>query len=349
MQPRHLPVAPGSILDGKYRILDEVLGVGSMGVVVAALHVPLDRRVAIKFMLPEIAKSGEAAIRFLLEARAASKVGGEHATHVLDAGRLEGSGLPYTVMERVDGPTLAELLRRMGFLEVDTAVDFVLQACEGLSFAHASGIVHRDLKPENLILFTRSDGRRLIKIVDFGISKAGGKGARLVAKELDFLGSPAYMSPEQIVMPDDVDARSDIWSIGVTLYELVSGRLPFPAASVGQVCANVLARAPRPLREVRPDVPVQLETIILKCLQKKRDDRFPNVATLAEALRALGLERRERSLLPAAEPLGSALVDIDVKSTRRTEPAPERALEPARASGSPRRRKARMLTFRCRS
>jgi serine/threonine-protein kinase len=348
-----LPLAAGTVIDGKYRILDEVLGMGSTGIVVAALHVPLDRRVAIKFMLPEVARNGEAAIRFLLEARTASKVEGDHAARVLDAGRLEGSGLPYMVMERVDGPNLAELLRREGFLPVDTAVDFILQACDALSRAHACGIVHRDFKPENVVLSARRDGSPCLKLLDFGIAKALETDAELPLKtQLDVAGSPAYMSPEQMLAPGNVDARTDIWSLGVTLYELLNGQLPFGNPNIIRLCANVLVGTPRPIRQDRADLPVELETIVLKCLEKERENRFPSVAALADALRSfaagrsgdrtgehLRLDARALASLAAARIAAATELELganelDLRKTRKTTaPRHERKARSPRTSG----------------
>ena len=193
-------VREGEILAGKYRV-DKVLGVGGMGVVVAAYHIELDQRVAIKFLLPEVLDHGEAVARFAREARAAVKIKSEHVAKVTDVGKLE-NGAPYMVMEFLDGSDLSQWLTQRGALPVEQACEFVLQACEAIAEAHALGIVHRDLKPGNLFVIRRADGVLSVKVLDFGISKtASGPGsgsAGAMTKTSALMGSPLYMSPEQM-------------------------------------------------------------------------------------------------------------------------------------------------------
>src|SRR5687768_2291671 len=200
-------VREGDILVGKYRV-ERVLGLGGMGVVVAAQHLGLDQRVAIKFLFPEAFSHPEALLRFDREARAAAKIKSEHVARVTDVGTLE-NGAPYMVMEYLEGEDLAEYLRREGALRVEEAVQLVLQACEAIDEAHKLGIVHRDLKPANLFCIQKADGSRTIKVLDFGISKLthsvpATRGMAMTGASA-MMGSPLYMSPEQMRSPRTVD------------------------------------------------------------------------------------------------------------------------------------------------
>ncbi|MBX3188496.1 MAG: protein kinase [Labilithrix sp.] len=269
------PVLPGETIAAKYKI-ERVLGQGGMGVVVAARHLELDERVAIKFLVGE---PSEAAVdRFLREARAAAKVKGEHVCRVFDFGRLE-SGEPYIVMEHLEGTDLARKLEREGHQPPDVVVGWVVEACDALAEAHALGIVHRDLKPANVFLANRPDGSTVAKVLDFGISKL--PRAEAMTRTAATMGSPAYMSPEQMESSRDVDARSDVWSIGVMMYELLAGAPPFVGESMVQLALMVREREPKPLEG---DLPEGLSFVVMKCLAKKPEDRFESVAELASAL-----------------------------------------------------------------
>ncbi|HWO21734.1 MAG TPA: serine/threonine-protein kinase [Kofleriaceae bacterium] len=270
----------GDVLAGKYRV-DKILGLGGMGMVVAATHLELEQTVALKFMLPAALESPEASARFMREARAAGKLTSEHICRVTDVGRFD-SGAPYIVMEYLEGYDLGTMLKRRGPLRVSSAVDYILQACEGMAEAHAQGIVHRDLKPDNLYLASRADGGHIIKVLDFGISKASVTG--IATQTGDVLGSPAYMAPEQMRATKDVDARADVWSIGIVLYQLLTGRLPFGGDSLPTLCMSVLNDEPVPPEEIRHDLPAGLSHVILRCLAKNRDDRYSDVGDLAAAL-----------------------------------------------------------------
>jgi serine/threonine-protein kinase len=276
------PVHEGEILAGKYRV-DRVLGEGGMGVVVAARHLSLDEPVAIKFLLPEVMQNAEAVERFQREARAAIKIKSEHVVRVMDVGTLE-TGAPYMVMELLQGSDLSNLLGARGPLPVPEACDFVLQGCEAIADAHALGIVHRDLKPANLFLTHRTDGSTCMKVLDFGISKTTSPGQMSMTKTTAVMGSPLYMSPEQMASSRNVDMRADIWSIGAILYELLTARPPFMGDTLPEVCSAIIQGTPPPMREVRPDVPEKLEHVILKCMAKDRAQRWQNVAELAAAL-----------------------------------------------------------------
>jgi serine/threonine-protein kinase len=276
----------GTMLADKYRV-ERVLGRGGMGVVVAATHVELDQRVALKFLLPEAMESVEVVERFAREARAAVKIESEHVARVIDVGKLE-NGLPYMVMEYLNGRDMAALLDEQIKLSIDDALEYVLQACEAIAQAHALGIIHRDLKPANLFVTNRADGTTSIKVLDFGISKVSLAGASSAEMNLTqtaaIMGSPTYMSPEQMRASRDVDPRADIWALGVILYELLSGQPPFMGATMPELCASILKDAPEPLRAMRPDVPEALETAIMRCLDKNPAGRFANVAELTNAI-----------------------------------------------------------------
>lgn len=275
------PVQVGDILVDKYRV-ERVLGAGGMGVVVAATHLQLEEPVAIKLMLPEAARSSEAGQRFLREARAAVKIKSEHVARVTDVGTLP-SGAPYMVMEHLTGRDLADALAADGPLPPAVAAEYVLQACEALAEAHAAGIVHRDLKPPNLFLTHRADGSPCIKVLDFGISKfTTSKASELKTKTSAVMGSPLYMSPEQLRSARDVDARSDIWALGAVLYELLTGVPPFDAETIPQLLMMIIEAPTPPLG--RPDVPPALEAVVRRCLEKDRDRRYQHVGELAEAL-----------------------------------------------------------------
>jgi serine/threonine-protein kinase len=275
----------GKTLAGKYRI-DGVIGVGGMGFVLAATHLHIDEPVAVKLLYTSFATNQEIVKRFIREAKAARKIKSEHVVRVLDVDTLE-NGVPYIVMEHLQGQDLEAILRRMGRQPIATALDVILQATEALAEAHVQKMVHRDLKPANLFVTKRPDGDALVKVLDFGISKVTGTGGAdlNVTQAGDaILGSPQYMAPEQLKSLKDVDARTDIWALGSILYEMLSGNPPFNAASLPELCTAILEHPPPSLRAIRPDVSPGLESVIVACLAKERDGRPSNVATLASAL-----------------------------------------------------------------
>ena len=310
--PVPVPVAPGDVLASKYCV-EQVLGAGGMGVVVAALHMQLGQRVALKFLLPAGMENPQVVARFEREARAAAQLRSEHVARVIDVGRLDdANGAPYIVMELLTGQDLGDLLHERGPLGERDAVDFLMQACEAVAEAHSVGIVHRDLKPKNLFVTHRVDGSPLIKVLDFGISKVTGDADLNLTGTAEIIGSPNYMSPEQLRSSRDVDPRSDIWSLGAILYELLGGRVPFVAETLTQLCSMVLTEPPRPLEELRPEIHPELRRVVGKCLEKKAEDRFQTVGELAMAL------------APFASAIGSALasrVAVVAGSTRNL-PAP---------------------------
>jgi eukaryotic-like serine/threonine-protein kinase len=283
------PVAPGEVLAGKYRV-DSVLGAGGMGLVVAATHLTLHQRVALKFLRADAARMPETKERFLREAQAAVRLKSEHVAKVLDVGTLE-DGSPYMVMEYLEGATLGDVVRRHGPLPVAEAVSHVVQACEAVAEAHAAGIVHRDIKPDNLFLTKSVHGRHLVKVLDFGIAKTIGVDVHLsLTRTSTIVGSPLYMPPEQLRSAKHVDVRADIWALGAVLFELVAGRPPFVAESFSELCLKV-ATDPTPTpSSVNPDVPPALDAVVLRCLEKDPAKRFQNVGELADALQAFASE-----------------------------------------------------------
>jgi serine/threonine-protein kinase len=299
--PARQPLAgiqEGEILDGKYRI-ERILGVGGMGMVVAARHLQLDERVAIKFLLPGLLADADAVGRFLREARAAVKIRSDHVARVLDVGTSPAGG-PYIVMEYLEGGDLAARLKRHGPLPVEEAVDFVLQACVALADAHGIGIVHRDLKPANLFCLLRTDGQLVIKVLDFGISKVSGAtgpdAGMSLTSTTSVMGSPLYMSPEQMRSARDVDRRTDIWALGIVLFELLTGRPPFLGDTLPDVAIKVATEPPPSVQSLRADVPAGLEAVILRCLQKSPGTRYQDVGELAVALSSFGSSRAKVSV-----------------------------------------------------
>jgi serine/threonine protein kinase len=333
---RGLP-RPGEIFDGKYRI-DGVLGIGGMGVVLAATHLRLEERVAIKFLQPQFSSDPEIVQRFIREGRASIKIRSEHVVRVLDVG-LAGE-LPYLVLEYLSGKDLDALVQERGSLEVPAAVDLVLQACEALAEAHTGGVVHRDLKPANLFLTQRADGSPCVKVLDFGISKVTRSSPRVGRSETRatrphvVMGSPPYMSPEQMQSSKDADARSDIWSMGAILYELVAGRPPFEAETITELCARVLRDPPTPLKPIRGDLPPAFEATVFRCLEKSPDDRFHDVAELALSLGEFGTDAGQASAERVARIVERSSAPRSGSRPTPTDPSSPRAKARARASSS---------------
>jgi serine/threonine-protein kinase len=275
---------PGTVLVDKYRV-DRVLGQGGMGIVVAATHLQLNQQVALKFLLPQAYKAPEAVARFMREAQAAARLRSEHAGHVTDVAKLP-DGTPYMVMEFLDGGDLSRVLEQRGRLPIPEAVGHILQACEAVAEAHSFGIVHRDLKPANLFLTHCRDGAPLLKVLDFGISKSLGdtaQTANLTGTSV-IIGSPQYMSPEQVRSSKHVDTRTDIWSLGVILHELLTGRVPFSADTMSALLVQIAVDPPQPLGEGRPDIPPELARIVADCLEKDPARRIQTVGELARRL-----------------------------------------------------------------
>jgi serine/threonine-protein kinase len=283
----------GAVLDDKYRV-EGVIGRGGMAVVVAATHRTVGHRVAIKLLQPDRTIGPSDSARMLLEARAATALKSEHVTRVLDVGELD-SGHPYLVLELLEGIDFGRLLEQQGPLSVRDAAEYLVQACEAIAEAHARGIVHRDLKPSNLFLARRADGAPLVKLMDFGVSKIlDGRPDEALTATRDGLGTPHYMSPEQLVCARDVDARTDVWALGVLLYRLLTGTHPFDGPSAAAVHVAI-ATLPAPmLRDARPDAPVLVEELVDRCLVKDRAVRLKTAAEFAAALLPLTTEETQR-------------------------------------------------------
>ncbi|HLK35314.1 MAG TPA: serine/threonine-protein kinase [Polyangiaceae bacterium] len=346
---------PGQVLGGKYRI-ERTVAWGGMAAILAAEHLVLGQRVAVKVMLGDPSEASAGAARMLREARASARLQSTHVARVFDAGVIDG-GAPFLVMEYLEGRDLAAVLAQRGPLDPAEVVDLALQALEGLAHAHAAGIVHRDLKPANLFLADAPDGSVTLKLLDFGISMSLVDSADARAPSLpgaQVVGSPMYMSPEQVHNPAATDARSDIWSLGVTLYELLTGVVPFEGQGIGETLAAILEQMPAPVRSRRPEVPEGLDPIVQRCLERDRGLRYGDVAELARALAPFGtgqraalVERISATLANAREPssLDPMMVtlpeaEVDVLAPTMPPPAepsaPSQRLALVRSNGSAR-------------
>jgi serine/threonine-protein kinase len=273
----------GRTAGGKYKLV-RLLGAGGMGEVYEAQHSVVGRRFAIKFLHPELAGNTEIVARFQREAQAAGSLENENIAAVLDAGTDE-DGAPYLVMEYLEGEDLAHLLFRAGPLPVPRAAYILIQACRGLVAAHERNIVHRDLKPENLFVCKRNDGSDLVKVLDFGIAKlhVGGSGTGLTHTGAT-MGTPFYMSLEQARGAKEVDHRTDIYSLGVILYEILTGAKPHPGESYNEILYHVISNEPAPLDNVRVGLPAGLSAVVNKAMAREAGDRYASAALLMEAL-----------------------------------------------------------------
>jgi serine/threonine protein kinase len=301
----------GDVLVEKYQIL-RVLGRGGMGIVYEAKHLLLHQSVALKLLLSEVGANAEVVRRFENEARAAARIESEHVVGVKDLGVLE-NGMPFIVLEYLDGKDLSNILRDNGPLSTQDAADYVIQALDAIAHAHALGIVHRDLKPANLFVSRTRDGQGLVKVLDFGISKSTSplspdSGALTSTQAM--LGSPYYMSPEQVRSSKSVDARADIWALGAILYEVLTGDPPHQGNSIGELFAAILEREVQSVRYKRPDVSPEFDAVVLRCLRRDPDQRFASVAELAMALAPHGTHRSTRLLerICAALPRPAAII-----------------------------------------
>jgi len=274
MKRQFLPT--GAIVDGKYRV-ESSIGEGGMGVVLKAQHLVLGEPVAIKVLRPEMLDKDEVVQRFLREARSSAKLKGQHVARVIDVGTLP-EGLPYIVMEYLQGADLGAILRAHGPQYVSVAADLMIQACQGIAEAHALGIVHRDIKAGNFFITEPRNQGPVLKVLDFGIATAP-QGTSDLTSTQSVMGTPAYMAPEQMRASRLVDARSDIWSIGVVLYELLEGARPFRTDVYSELVIRVATEPPHPM--ARPDVPEGLRAVVYRCLEKDVNRRYQNAADLA--------------------------------------------------------------------
>jgi serine/threonine protein kinase len=275
----------GVVIDGRYQILRS-LGHGGMSTVFVARDERLGRDVAFKVLGPHLAHSREVVQRFVNEARTLARLDSPHVVRVLDTGtthELHDLPLPYMVLELLHGEDLRAHCERAPVPSVTQGVGHMLQACEGLAAAHAAGVIHRDLKPENLFIEQQADGRELVKLLDFGIARSPVSLDGLTEAGAT-IGSPRYMSPEQLSDASAADVRSDIWSLGVVLYELLAGVPPFRAQSALELCSQILMRKPVRLDRMRPDVPRGLAQVVHRCLELEPERRYADVGELARAL-----------------------------------------------------------------
>jgi serine/threonine-protein kinase len=290
-----LAIEAGQVLAGEYRV-EQVLGQGGMGVVLAAQHLELETKVALKLLLSHAAFDEAAQARFLREARASVRLKNDHIAQVFDVGRLE-DGTPFIVMEHLAGSDLSKHVEQRGPLSIVDAVDYCVQACEAIAEAHSVGIVHRDLKPANLFLTRGFDGSPCIKVLDFGISKVtGSPNDAAITSTSATMGSPLYMSPEQVLSARDADNRTDIWALGTILCELLTGKPPFTGETLGQVLLAIAQHPVPSLRERRADLPAELEAVVRRCLEKDRAARFQDVRSLVQALAPFGSNATSLSL-----------------------------------------------------
>ena len=332
--PADLPVLPraGDMVQRRYRIGAE-LGRGGMGVVLEAHDVRLDRDVALKIVLPQMRSSREVVERFSNEARILAKLDSQHVVKVLDFGSISSPpasvGLPFMALELLRGEDLFSLVTRRGPLSPSEVARYALQACAGLAAAHAHGIIHRDLKPENLFIATQPDGSQCLKVLDFGIARSQSR--RALTHANTGIGSPGYMSPEQVEGRALLDARCDIWGLGVVMYELLAHRAAFVAETPQGLCLQILTSPVRPLAEFRSDVPPALVDIVDRCLQKAPDARFQNVAELAEALAPLDEEVPESDAARIRRRLDASDRLLVPAAPRRSPPSPMREPPPPRA------------------
>jgi serine/threonine-protein kinase len=280
---------PGATFDGKFQIV-RLLGEGGMGAVFRAKHLRLGELVALKVVRPELIGREDLRARFLREARAAARLRTRHVARVLDVDVSDG-GIPYLVLEHLEGGDLAHAIERAP-LPPDVAARYVVDACEALAEAHALGVVHRDIKPQNLFLARAADGTTEVKVLDFGLAKHI-DGARMTSSN-DAMGTPLYMPPEQIKGARDVDARGDVWSLGVTLFEAVTGVLPFEAPNPAALLYAIAHSPARVPSSIRGDLSSAFDAVVARCLEKDADKRYANAIDFGAALAPLcGLDVEE--------------------------------------------------------
>jgi serine/threonine-protein kinase len=342
--PTSSSITPGSIIGGKYRIEAEI-GEGGMASVFAAYSSALRSHVAIKLLKPELATDLRLVGRFVREGRIAARIDSRHVARIHEFGICEKNGIPFIAFELLQGEDLEKVLAAHGPMPVSLAVDYVMQALVGVAAAHFHGIAHRDLKPANLFRVQTPGQPPVIKVLDFGVAKA------LRGLELErgpqtstsaLIGTPPYMAPEQLRSSKRIDARADIWSVGVVLYELLTAAHPFDGATFGALLAAIMKGSPVPIERHRADLPPPLVGVILKCLQKERDHRFQSVKELATALAPFGSQTAHIALSTIHEASDETLrdrfssdEDLTISSSGpRTAPPPASAPAPAPARSS---------------
>ncbi|APR87736.1 Serine/threonine-protein kinase pkn3 [Minicystis rosea] len=323
-------IAPGAVLLDKYRVVREI-GAGGMSLVLSAAHVSLGTKVAIKLLLPTLADLPDSPQRFEREAKAATRIEGEHVAKVLDAGTLPadgpGAGRPYMVMELLEGKDLGRLIKEGRHFSVTEAIDLVVQAADALSRAHEAGVVHRDVKPSNLFLTQRSDGSPLVKVLDFGISKVVEEAAQEsleLTKTTAVMGSAMYMSPEQMRSTKTVDRRTDVWSLGISLYELLTHTHPWTAETFSELCVKVSLDPPDPLRVHRHDVSEALARAIEIAYARKLEERYQSVGQLVLALAPFASPATRKHILAIRARERASHPDLAERIPGRPPPGPSR-------------------------
>ena len=313
----------GSIIAERYHIIER-LGAGGMGRVYLAEHVKMGRQCAIKVLHPAMAGDADAIGRFNREAANASRIDHPNVAAIYDFGETT-DGLLYLAMQYIEGETLTQLMRATGALTPLRASDITRQAAEGLHAAHALGIVHRDLKPDNIMVSTDADGLDSVKVVDFGIAKATGEVAQGVTRTGIVIGTPEYMSPEQLA-GEPVDGRSDQYSLAMVAFNLLTGELPFPTASTGAMTVMRLTERPRKLSDVRPEIvwPNELEAVLARALDRNPESRYPTTRDFAHAYHAAAAMMATRAV-----PAGHSVEDMSSSSSAPTVVATAAAPAPA--------------------
>ena len=308
-----------------------MLGMGGMGSVYEVEHEFTKHRRALKMLHADMLEHPVVVARFIREASAAGHIGNPHIVETFDAGKLD-TGEPYIVMEMLEGETLADRLEKVRRLALPELVDVICQACDGVQAAHDAGIVHRDLKPENLFLVER-DGKPFVKILDFGVSKFDSSltGADGTTKEGSALGTPYYMSPEQVDGDKDLDARTDVYAMGVILYQCASGKRPFKADALPRLAVLIHEGKPAPLSERRPELPIAFVEVVHRAMARDRNQRFPTPRDLGAALAPFGAVALDATMLETSAVRGTSKPPPPA-AVARSEP-PQRPTEDAKRPG----------------
>ena len=323
------PVRPGDVVAGKY-VVDREIAAGGMGLVFSARHVELDQAVALKFMRAEL-RGQISTSRFTLEARATAKLRSAHVARVFDVGVLE-DGTPYMVMELLEGIDLERLIEDRGRLSPEIAAELVTQACEAVAEAHNAGIIHRDLKPANLFLTKTPQGAPFVKVLDFGISKATIDAPTRATAAGTIMGSPPYMSPETLKSSRNANVQSDVWALGVILYELATGRLPFDGEGVGDIALKVHHDEPVWPAVLDPTIAKEYDDIVRSCLQKDPSKRFSSAIELRDALVAFSTSRGTGAMTLSLRTTSPRIVVVDDPEPAPPTPRTAERLHKARSS-----------------